>query len=83
MDGSVALKHAITQTRKYVAIGATKLPDCLKQTQVNALQFATPRTRGIAIKEFELAICVDVTDWPQASPEFQRSVEQSGMVRLQ
>ncbi len=36
-----------------------------------------------AFEESDLDICVDIVDWPQASPEFRRCVEQDGMVRLQ
>ena len=35
-----------------------------------------------AFEESELDICVDIVDWHQASPEFRRTVEQSGMVRI-
>ena len=35
-----------------------------------------------AFEDSDLDICVDIIDWPRASPEFRRCVEQSGMVRL-
>ena len=40
---------------------------------------------GVLNEAFEASdqdICVDIVDWPRASPEFRRCVEQSGMVRL-
>ena len=36
-----------------------------------------------AFEESNLDICVDIIDWTQTSSEFQRSVEQSGRVRIQ
>lgn len=36
-----------------------------------------------AFEESDLDICVDIIDWTQTSAEFQRSVEQSGWVRIQ
>ena len=48
-----------------------------------ALPFQKRCQISTAFEESDLDICVDIVDWPQASPEFQRSVAQSGMVRLQ
>ena len=48
-----------------------------------ALPFLRLCQLSIAFEESDLDICVDIVDWLQASPEFRKSVEQSGMVRLQ
>ena len=36
-----------------------------------------------ALEGSDFDICVDIIDWTQTSSEFQRSVEQSGQVRIQ
>ena len=37
---------------------------------------------GSAFEASDLDICVDIVDWLQASAEFRRCVERSGMVRI-
>ena len=48
-----------------------------------ALPFQKRCQISTAFEESDLDICVDITDWYQANPEFRRSVEKSGVVQLQ
>ena len=68
--------RATGRARKYsdldIAVGHTQ-----------ALSFQKLCQLSRAFKESDLDICVDMVDWQQASPAFRRSVEQSGMLRVQ
>ena len=52
-------------------------------SHTQALSFQQLCQLSSAFEESDLDICVDIVDWQQASPEFRRSIEQSGMLRVQ
>ena len=70
--GSRATGHA----RKYSDLD-------IAVSHTDALSFQKLCQLSSAFEDSDLDICVDIVDWPQASPEFRLSVEQSGMLRLQ
>lgn len=67
--------RATGSARKY-----SDLDIAVSHTQALSFQKLCQLSR--AFEESDLDICVDIVDWPQASSEFRRSVEQSGMVLL-
>ena len=67
---------ATSSARKY-----SDLDIAVSQSQTLSFQKLCQLSR--AFEGSDLDICADIVDWPQASPEFRRGVEQSDMVRLQ
>jgi hypothetical protein len=70
--------RATGRARKYSDLDIAVVPLGLPE----ALPFAKLCQIGSIFEASDLDICVDIVDWPQASAEFQRSVEQSGRVRI-
>ena len=67
--------RAIGRARKYSDLD-------IAVSHPQALPFHKLCQLSSAFEASDLDICVDIVDWLQASPEFRRSVEQSGMVRI-
>jgi type I restriction enzyme S subunit len=77
--GSRATGHARKYSDLDIAISPAQVH---RPTPTSALPFHKLCQLSSAFEASDLDICVDIVDWLQASPEFRRSVEQTGMVRI-